>query len=561
MANVAAEKREEFRADYQTFLDATRQFYTGEMDAKTYKGISGGFGSYAQRGAEHSMLRLRFTGGRVNREALHFLAEAVRRYAVKRVHFTTCQSVQFHDLDKDAVCALALEALEHGIITRGGGGDFPRNVMVSPRSGVEPEEYFDVLPYARAAADYLLGFIHGPKLPRKLKVGFSNSPANLTHATFRDLGFAARSDGRFDVYSAGGLGNNPLFGVKVAEGVLPQDILYYIEAMHRLFLAHGNYENRAKARTRYMQEALGGTENYRKAFLAELEAVRGEEIDLRIPAPQVQSDAVDDGGESRHAMRENTETGAKACAGTKAEVGAQTETKAGAEAVQAQAWAALLQNSRVLPQKQQGLCTVVYHPMGGCPAPGLFEKLEGLLGDMPEVALALAPDESLYFLNCGEQEAKRLLSETQDSAKTAFSASVACIGSSVCQQGLRDSQALLLRLCEMEQAEGFADGVLPKLHISGCPSSCGTHQIGTVGLRGASKKVNGQQREAFQLSFGGRDTQGAERMGEVLGILSEEELVDCFRKLGRMVTESGLSFQAWNEREPEVFRQLAEAYL
>ena len=25
-------------------------------------------------------------------------------------------------------------------------------------------------------------------MPRKLKVGFSNSPANLTHATYRDLG-------------------------------------------------------------------------------------------------------------------------------------------------------------------------------------------------------------------------------------------------------------------------------------------------------------------------------------------------------------------------------------
>ena len=58
-------------------------------------------------------------------------------------------------------------------------------------------------------------------MPRKLKVCFSNSPANVTHATYRDLGFVARPDGTFDVYSAGGLGNNPRFGVKVAEGVEP----------------------------------------------------------------------------------------------------------------------------------------------------------------------------------------------------------------------------------------------------------------------------------------------------------------------------------------------------
>ena len=101
------------------------------------------------------------------------------------------------------------KAFDAGIITRGGGGDFPRNVMASPLSGVEQGEYFDVMPYAEAVSDYLLGMIKSVKMPRKLKVGFSNLPANETHVTFRDLGFAARPDGTFDVYSAGGLGRNP----------------------------------------------------------------------------------------------------------------------------------------------------------------------------------------------------------------------------------------------------------------------------------------------------------------------------------------------------------------
>lgn len=86
------------------------------------------------------------------------------------------------------------------------------------------------MPYAEAAADYLMNFIKAEKMPRKLKVAFSSSPKNLTHATFRDLGFAARPDGKFDVYSAGGLGNNPRFGVKVAEAVDPEKILYYVKA-------------------------------------------------------------------------------------------------------------------------------------------------------------------------------------------------------------------------------------------------------------------------------------------------------------------------------------------
>ena len=212
---------DEWKRDYEEFERVTRQFYEGEITIPEYKSFSGGYGSYAQRGGKASMLRLRLPGGRLTKEKLRFIADTVAEYGIRKVHFTTCQTVQLHDLDAKSVCEVMEKALDAGIVTRGGGGDFPRNVMVSPLSGVEKGEYFDVMPCAEAVSDYLLGMVRTVKMPRKLKVGFSNSPANETHATFRDLGFAARQDGTFDVYSAGGLGNNPRTGVKVAEHVLP----------------------------------------------------------------------------------------------------------------------------------------------------------------------------------------------------------------------------------------------------------------------------------------------------------------------------------------------------
>ena len=36
--------------------------------------------------------------------------------------------------------------------------------------------------------------------------------------------------------------------------------------------------------------------------------------------------------------------------------------------------------------------------------------------------------------------------------------------------------------------ENFADGVLPQIHISGCPSSCAAQQIAEIGFRGAMKQ-------------------------------------------------------------------------
>ena len=190
---------ETWKADLTAFKEKTEAFYNGELDKNSYKGFSGLYGSYAQKGGQASMLRLRMTGGRINKDKLKFIADSIEKYDVNKVHFTTCQTVQLHNLDQTAVCEIMESALDHGIVTMGGGGDFPRNVMVSPLSGVEAGEYFDVWPYAKAAGEYLMTFIKAEKMPRKLKVGFSNSPENVTHATFRDLGFVARPDGCFDV--------------------------------------------------------------------------------------------------------------------------------------------------------------------------------------------------------------------------------------------------------------------------------------------------------------------------------------------------------------------------
>ena len=55
---------------------------------------------------------------------------------------TTRQAVQLHDLDIDSVCDIMEDGIEHHLFTRGGGGNFPRNVSLSPLAGVEKAEAF-----------------------------------------------------------------------------------------------------------------------------------------------------------------------------------------------------------------------------------------------------------------------------------------------------------------------------------------------------------------------------------------------------------------------------------
>ena len=150
---------QDWKQDLPAFREKTAAFYAGELSKDAYKGFSGLYGSYAQKGGKASMLRLRMTGGCVTKEKLKFIADTIRKYNLKKAHFTTCQTIQLHDLDGSIVADIMEQAMDMGIITMGGGGDFPRNVTCSPLSGVEKDEYFDVLPWAKAAGEYLMGFI------------------------------------------------------------------------------------------------------------------------------------------------------------------------------------------------------------------------------------------------------------------------------------------------------------------------------------------------------------------------------------------------------------------
>ena len=108
-------------------------------------------------------------------------------------------------------------------------------------------------------------------------------------------------------------------GVLVDEHVQVTEILYYIRAMIETFCQHGNYENRAKARTRFMQETLG-VDGLKTVFLENVQKMKEK------------------GGLDLH-------------------VEEKTVTKKGSGEIS---------DKRVIAQKQPGLYAVAYHPIGGC---------------------------------------------------------------------------------------------------------------------------------------------------------------------------------------------------
>ncbi len=503
----------EFRERIHEFVETINKFDKGELDRKTYKGVSGGLGSYAQRDPQRHMLRLRMAGGNLTKKRLEFLAEAVKGYGVELMKLTTCETVQLHDLKADQVPILMEKAIDSEIISLGGGGDNPRNIMASPLSGVQQGENFDVLPYAEAAAEYLLSIAGDIHMPRKLKVAFCNGADDSVHSAFRDMGFMAKPDRTFMLRIAGGLGGGYKMGVLVDDHVAPDEILYYIRAMIETFCQHGNYENRAKARTRFMQETLG-IDGLKAAFLENVAKFKEKGgLDLHVEARPV------------------------------------TKTGYGE-----------IHDRRVTAQKQPGLYAVAYHPIGGCLPAGKPAELLALINEIPDAECRIAPFETIYIINLTADEAKKVLEATNDGAQSTFENSVACIGSAICQQGVRNSQAVLRAIVEAVREVGIPDGALPKICISGCPSSCSGHQAAEIGFQGAAKTVDGKPESAFKMFVGGSDTLGSAKFGEAGAVILERDMPKFFVELGKTVADSGTDWKTWIAGHESEFRVIVERY-
>lgn len=492
---------ENLTKEVEEFSKICESYYKGDLSIVEYKSKSGGFGTYSEKGHKTGMLRLRIPSGDLNKEQLKFVCEQIEKYNIKNLHFTTNQSIQLHNLEPQIICEIMKDALNVDIITRGSGGDYPRNVLCSPLSGVQIGEYFDVMPYAKAVSNYTMTLIGKVKLPRKLKIGFSNSPENIVHATYRDMGFVAREDKKFDLYTTGGLGPNHSMGIKTAEAIDPNNILYYVKTMVQMFTTYGNYETRAKARTRYIPKEIG-EDKYLSEFNRMLqETMQNEELTLDIKETQISKQS--DGSVPN-------------------------------------------ENRNIIKQKQNGLYAVKYHPPLGNPSPKALKNLYETITPMSDIAMRISTKEEIFIINLTGSEANKVLDVLkEENAQTELQESVSCVGAAICQAGIANSQGLLKRIIEVDKEENFADKTLPKICISGCQSSCGTQQTSIIGFKGGKKKINDTMTDVFEMTIGGNEKQDQETFGEAIATIPADNIPEMFRQLGREIESKDMTFEQW----------------
>lgn len=512
---------EMLKSEISSFRELGHRFFNKEVSVGDFKGASGGMGVYAQRGGQSFMIRLRTSSGVISKEHMRLISSFAEQYKVENIHLTTRQAVQLHNLGIDDVCDIMETAIDHGLYTRGGGGNFPRNVSLSVLSGVEKNEYFDVTDFALKTGEYLMSQITSYKLPRKLKIAFSSSDKDDSNATLNDLGFMATiKDGKpyFRVFLAGGLGANPGVSLHYNKLIEPKDILYHVEAMTQLFMAEGDYKNKAKARTRYIPRRMG-TEAFLECYEKHLAQVKTERnLDVNIPV--VLSETLES---YSHKLPETV------C---------------------------------LIHQRQDNMYTVVIHPLNGQLPKKDFENITAFLEkyDIKEVRLSM--NESMYVRNLNEKQAEELLDITKDiRMKSKVQQSVSCIGIPTCQMGIEQSQKLLSEILTYLKENNTPDEYLPSIHISGCQNSCSRHQINEIGFAGGKRKIGDALEDVFDLYIGGIFSREKTELGKKVGTLIMRQIPEFINNLAIELNKNEMPFREYISTKEDEFNKIVSPYL
>ncbi len=80
---------------------------------------------------------------------------------------------------------------------------------------------------------------------------------------------------------------------------------------------------------------------------------------------------------------------------------------------------------------------------------------------------------------------------------------IACSGSEFCKLAITETKSFSRWLVQEleERLPGFDQDL--KLHVTGCPNSCGQHWIADVGIEGKKLKVDGHMVDAYYFCLGG----------------------------------------------------------
>jgi sulfite reductase (ferredoxin) len=450
-------------------------------------GVTGGSGGEG-RAVPFFMLRIRVPNGLLTSTQLRTIAALSDEHGNGVADVTVRQNIQLHWLKIESLPEVFERLQSVGLRTTGACGDVVRNITGCPLAGLHAHEIADVSPIVLALDRELGGNPDFYNLPRKFKITITGCPEWCSYPEINDIALTAtlrpnregttsvvpdtgalapevrtnhesRITGHelgFSVRVAGGLSTQPHLGVRLNVFVKPHQVIPVVRAISEVFRSSEVLrQSRERARMKYLFLEHHWTP---ETFLAAVHERLGFTLD---PAEieTLPSDIHRD-------------------------------------------------HLGVIPQKQPGLFSVGASVVRGRITPSQLRLAADLAERYADGHVRTTPMQNLLLVNVPEARVATVISQLAVGglpvASSAFvRGTVACTGSEFCKLALTETKSFARWLTEtLEDRYPDFEHQL-KLHITGCPNSCGQHWIADIGIEGKKIKVAGKLVDAYYFCVGG----------------------------------------------------------
>ena len=425
-------------------------------------GVLGGKGGEG-KAVPYFMLRIRIPNGILHAHQLRTIATIAEQYARGIADITVRQNIQLHWIAVESLPDILERLWKVGLNTLGACGDVVRNVTGCPLAGVDAEEICDASPLVHQATQLFAGNNDFFNLPRKFKICVTGCKVWCAYPEINDIGLTAverklhgKSEVGFALRVGGGLSTEPHLATKLNAFVQWNQVIPVMKGVAEIFRDSDVLrESRDRARLKYLFLKQGWTA---ESFLSELE----QRIKFRLE-PAADETAPNDVFRDHVGIR---------------------------------------------PQKQEGYSYIGASVLRGRITPEQMHSTADLSERYGSGELRATIMQNLLLVNIPNHNAEPLAKELEAiglkvGGSPFWRGAVACSGSEFCKLALTETKSYARWLVgELEDRFPGFDQHL-KLHVTGCPNSCGQHWIADIGIEGKKIKVGTQMQDAYYFCVGG----------------------------------------------------------
>lgn len=506
-----------------------------EEDFRRFRLQHGAYGSRLQQ--NYSMVRIKIPSGQVTPDQLEKIASLAEAFSIGSAHVSTRQNIQLHWVQLEDVSEVMRGLVDVGLTTREACGNTVRNVMCSHLAGVCSNEAFDPTPYAKAIARFLLRNPICQNLPRKFKINFG---CCMEHGLVRvaDIGLVPMKKNEtngFKIYLGGGLGAASFIGHELEEFTAEEKVLSTCMAVIRLFDRLGNRENLARNRMRYLVHEMGW-EKFQKLVIKER-----NNVEMTISFSTAKSYDVTSEVDSRLVPKISK----LPMINQAVELDNSSYKR----------WV----HTNVLPQRQENYSVVFVTLGAGDITSNQLRGLGEIIRNLSEEQSARnTPNQNFAIRFVRTENLPKFYTGLSriglaNPGALTIASTVGCSGTTSCNLAITNSHRLAkevqLKLLQlgMDTDDSLKDSTIK---ISGCPNSCGQHEIATIGFYGGASRIGGSMAPTYTMLFGGSGGQNGE-LGRTIMRVPAKRVIDVVLKIIEIYKEEHIeneSLESWIRR-------------